>query len=70
MENVYIAGIAMTVFGRHLERSLDDLAGEALAGALRDAGCEASDLGVAYYADMGASLIVVFNGLRLMRPGN
>lgn len=52
MENVYIAGIAMTVFGRHLERSLDDLAGEALAGALRDAGCEASDLGVAYYAGM------------------
>ena len=52
MENVYIAGIAMTVFGRHLERSLDDLAGEALAGALRDAGCEASDLGAAYYAGM------------------
>jgi acetyl-CoA acetyltransferase len=42
----------MTVFGRHLERSLDELAGEALAGALRDAGCAASDLGAAYYAGM------------------
>ena len=36
MSEVYIAGIAMTVFGRHLERSLDDLAGEALSGALQD----------------------------------
>jgi len=52
MDNVYIAGIAMTVFGRHPERSLDDLAGEALGAALKDAGCETSDLGVAFYAGM------------------
>ena len=36
MSNIYVAGIAMTVFGRHLERSLDDLAREALNGALKD----------------------------------
>jgi acetyl-CoA acetyltransferase len=42
----------MTVFGRHLERSLEDLAGEALSGALQDAGCERSDLGAAFYAGM------------------
>jgi acetyl-CoA acetyltransferase len=42
----------MTVFGRHLERSLQDMAGEALIGALRDAGCQIADLGVAYYAGM------------------
>ncbi len=52
MTDIYIAGIAMTVFGRHVERSLDDLAREALQGALKDAGCHASDLGVAYYAGM------------------
>lgn len=52
MSEVYIAGIAMTVFGRHLERSLDDLAGEALSGALQDAHCSTSDLGVAFYAGM------------------
>ena len=52
MINVYIAGIAMTVFGRHPERSLDDLAGEALRAALKDAGCDADELGVAYYAGM------------------
>lgn len=50
MSDIYIAGIAMTVFGRHLERSLHDLAGEALGGALHDAGCLASDLGMAFYA--------------------
>ena len=50
MSNIYIAGIAMTVFGRHLERSIEDLAREALEGALKDAGCSASDIGAAYYA--------------------
>ena len=52
MSNIYIAGIAMTVFGRHLERPLDDLAREALNGALKDAGCTTSDLGAAFYAGM------------------
>ncbi len=50
--NIYIAGIAMTVFGRHPERSLHDLAGEALRGALQDAGCTAGDIGIAYYSGM------------------
>ena len=52
MNDVYIAGIAMTVFGRHFERSLDDLAAEALNGALKDAACTADDLGAAFYAGM------------------
>jgi acetyl-CoA acetyltransferase len=52
MTTIYIAGIAMTVFGRHPERTLHDLAGEALQGALRDAGCAAGDIGAAYYAGM------------------
>jgi acetyl-CoA acetyltransferase len=52
MTRLYIAGIAMTVFGRHLERSLHDLAGEALHGALKYAGCVAADIGAAYYSGM------------------
>ena len=52
MSNVYVVGSAMTVFGRHLERSLDDLAREALQGALKDAGCAISDLGTAFYAGL------------------
>ncbi|CAM2178946.1 thiolase family protein [Burkholderia orbicola] len=50
MSNIYIAGIAMTVFGRHLDRSLDDLAREALQRALRDAGCHADAIRAAFYA--------------------
>lgn len=50
MSHIYIAGIAMTVFGRHLERSLEDLAAEALQGALKDAGCGVDQLDTAYYA--------------------
>lgn len=52
MGNIYIVGIAMTVFGRHKGRLLDDLAGEALQGALKDAGCTIADLGVAYYGSV------------------
>ena len=50
MSTIYIAGIAMTVFGSHLERGLDDLAREALDGALADAGCTRAELGMAFYA--------------------
>ncbi|GAB3627967.1 lipid-transfer protein [Pandoraea terrae] len=50
MSNIYIAGIAMTVFGRHIERSVEDLAGEALHGALQDAGCRADAIGAAFYS--------------------
>lgn len=52
MQDVYIIGTAMTVFGRHFERSLESLAGEALDAALADAGVGAADIGSAYYAGM------------------
>lgn len=50
MTDIYIAGIAMTQFGRHLDRSLESLAGEALNGALADSGASRADLGTAFYA--------------------
>lgn len=50
MTPVYIAGIATTVFGRHLDRPVYDLAREALDGAVRDAGCRIADIGVAFYS--------------------
>ena len=52
MSDVYIAGIAMTVFGRHHDRTLADLAGEALNGAVLDANCRKADIGSAFYAGM------------------
>lgn len=36
---IYIIGVGMTQFGRHLDRSLESLAGEAVEAALTDAGC-------------------------------
>ncbi len=50
MTPVYIAGIATTVFGRHLDRPVCDLARDALDGAMKDAGCSVSDIGVAFYS--------------------
>lgn len=50
MEPIYIAGIAMTEFGRHLERSLQDLALEALQGALADSGASRAHIGAVFYA--------------------
>jgi len=52
MTDIYIAGAAMTVFGRHWDRSLGDLSREALEGALKDAAGQVSDIGVAYYSGM------------------
>jgi acetyl-CoA acetyltransferase len=57
MTQIYVAGIAMTVFGRHPARSLEDLAGEALLRALADAGCTAPQIGVAYYSGMTNGLL-------------
>lgn len=50
MEAIYIAGIAMTEFGRHPGRSLQDLAQEALDGALADAGAQCADIGAVFYS--------------------
>lgn len=57
MSTIYIAGIAMTVFGRHPQRSIEDLAQEALRGALKDTGCSSDDIGVAYYSGMTNGLL-------------
>ncbi|HQR24373.1 MAG TPA: thiolase family protein [Steroidobacteraceae bacterium] len=53
MAKVYVIGVGMTPFGRHPEKSVAQLAGEAIAVALADAGCTREDVGAAYYA--GAS---------------
>lgn len=49
MKDVYIAGVGMTVFGRHLSKPVWMLAKEAIDRALADAGAEALDIEQAYY---------------------
>jgi len=51
MESVYLVGVGMTPFGKMLERSVKDLTREAVAAALRDAGCEASAIESAHYSN-------------------
>ena len=41
-QNAYIAGVGMTSFGKHLDRNLKSLAGEAFTDALADAGLNKS----------------------------
>ncbi len=48
---IFIAGIGMPPFGRHLECSVKDLTRQAVEAALRDAGCERGQLQAAYFAN-------------------
>lgn len=50
MSEIYIAGVGMTAFGRHPDKTLYDLIGEAVGVALKDAGCNASRIGAVFYA--------------------
>lgn len=51
MERVYVVGVGMTRFGKHLERSVKDLTAEAVNGALRDAGCDVSAIQSAFFSN-------------------
>lgn len=51
MSGIAIVGVGMTKFGRHLDRNLRSLAGEAVALALEDAGLEAADIDAALFSN-------------------
>lgn len=57
MSTVYVVGVGMTPFGRHLGRSLHDLVGEAVGLALADASCMPSDVGAAYFANLTGGML-------------
>lgn len=52
-----IAGIGMTRFGKHEDKSLKQLAGEAVTAALADAGIAAGDLDCAFASNSVAGII-------------
>lgn len=52
-QNIYVAGIGITNFGKQLERSVKDLVRQAVTSALKDAGCEASHIQAAYFGSAG-----------------
>jgi acetyl-CoA acetyltransferase len=52
MNDIYVAGVGMTPFGRLLDRTVYDMVGEAVGLALKDAGCASADIAAAYYATL------------------
>src|SRR3989337_2811191 len=57
MRDVAIVGADMTRFGKFLDRSMKDIAGEAVKGALASAGIDKSKLDVAVVGNATAGLI-------------
>ncbi len=55
MNEVYLAGVGMTAFGVHAERTLVDLAGEAAGLALADAGLEPGRVDMGFFASATAA---------------
>lgn len=57
MNEIYVAGIGMTPFGRLLDRTVYDMVEEAVQLALADAGCGVDDIGSAFYSTMTNGLL-------------
>lgn len=57
MNSVYVCGVGMTRFGRHPDRSVWDLAGEAATAAVGDAGAEISAVQQVYYGGATAGVL-------------
>jgi acetyl-CoA acyltransferase len=51
MEDIFIVGVGMTPFGRHLDKSVKQLAGQAVTDALSDATCTTDDVQVVYFGN-------------------
>jgi acetyl-CoA acyltransferase len=66
-----IVGIGLTPFGRFKERSLSELAGQAIAGAIADAGIAPADIDMAFVANSMAAVTtgqVAVVGQSVLRP--
>jgi len=48
---IYVVGVGMTPFGKHMALSVKDLAARAVEAALADAGCDRTQLEAAYFAN-------------------
>jgi acetyl-CoA acetyltransferase len=57
MREVQVAGVATTPFGKHLDRSLGSLAGEAVTAALTDAGLEPDQIQTVVFSNAAAGVL-------------
>lgn len=51
MSQIFVAGVGMTPFGKHLSLSVKDLSRLAISAALADAGCDMAQVQAAYFAN-------------------
>ena len=51
MTDVYVIGVGMTCFGSLGELTVADIAREAVTDAIKDSGCDISDLDAAYFSN-------------------
>ena len=49
MDTIYICGVGMTAFGRHLDKTIKQMTSTAVTAAMQDAGCEIPDIEAAYF---------------------
>src|ERR1700685_984877 len=64
MREVFIVGVGMTPFGVHLDRSVGDLAQEAVKAALADAGASVGDLEAVFFANTAEGAIEGQHGIK------
>ncbi|MBV1919467.1 MAG: thiolase family protein, partial [Pseudomonadales bacterium] len=51
MPNIYVVGVGMTPFGRHMDKTIKQLVANAVNDALTDAGVERQQIQEAYYGN-------------------
>jgi len=62
--NAIVAGVGMTRFGNHLDKSLKQLGGAPVLDAIRDAGIEMSDIEAAYVGNCAAGTVTGQESIR------
>ena len=62
--NAIVAGVAMTRFGKHLDKSLKQLGGDPVLEAIQDAGISPSDVEAAYVGNCAAGTVTGQESIR------
>src|SRR2546426_6332885 len=64
MSDVYVLGVGMTPFGKHLDTPCSDLARSAARLALDDAGIDVKDIGATFYANTAQGSVEGQHGVK------
>lgn len=62
--NAVVAGVGMTPFGKHLDKSLKWLGGQPVLDAVKDAGLQLSDIEAAYVGNCAAGIVTGQESIR------